>query len=317
MLADALNLDIANIQCSGMQRRECALAALHFEPLTTPMPPSQFLTPDADGLKRVAVVGNGPLSTADRVDINNHTNVVRFNDYYAKNYVHGDKITIHCSTTDQFRNPRTNPNTTKWAVAVELRHLEADTALYTWNMNPSQVRVYGTRFFWSVALGLEPANVLAPWFDTHRLFRNCEKCGDRCLSKNTNSGFSRGAIALNALEDDAGVAHIDVFGMNWNGHPGHVDFLYPTIVSECCSKCTIHPTHSMEYGGLDRRPMWRQLLKSRIENYGAALAPLWILLGVWVWVRLRRRHRRRHRRRRQTITRAEKAHEEEALAIVE
>ena len=291
---------------------------MQFEPPTTPTPLSSAMTPSADGLKRVAVVGNGPLSTADRAAINNHTNVVRFNDYPDKNYVHGDKITIHCATTDHFRNTWENPNTTKWAVAAELRHVDADTTFYTWNMNPSQVRVYSTRFFWSVALGLEPVSILAPWFETHRLFRDCEKCGDRCLSKTTNSGFSRGAIALNALEDDAGVAHIDVFGMNWNGHPGHVDFLHPTIVAECCSKCTIHPTRSTEYGGFDKRPMWQQQLKSRLENYGAALAPLWILLGVWMWMRLRRRHGRWCRARRgKVITRAEKPCEEEALAIVE
>ena len=215
--------------------------AMQFLPPTTPTPVSAFLAPDPDGLKRVAVVGNGPLSAADRAAINNQTNVVRFNDYVDKNYVHGDKITIHCATTDHFRNPWANSNATKWAVAQQLRHLDADSKFYTWNMNPSQVRVYGTKFFWSVALGLEPASVLAPWFDTYRLFSGCAACGDRCLNKNTESGYSRGAIALNALEDDAGVAHIDVFGMNWNGHPGHVDFLYPTLVAECCSKCTIHP----------------------------------------------------------------------------
>jgi hypothetical protein len=266
---------------------------MQFMPATTPTPPSQFLTPDADGHKRVAVVGNGPLSTEDRMSINNHTNVVRFNDYYPKNYVPGDKITIHCTTIDQFAHHWANPNATKWAVAAELRHLDADSKLYTWNMSPAQVRVYGTRFFWSVALGLEPASILAPWFDTHRLFPNCSQCGDRCLSKNTNAGFSRGAIALNALEDDAGVEHIDVFGMNWNGDSGHVDFLYPTIVSECCTKCTIHHTLTMEYGSLDTRPVWQQRLRAKLTNYAAALAPLWILLPVIVWICLRRRHRMR------------------------
>ena len=286
---------------------------MQFLPPTTPTPVSAFLAPDPDGLKRVAVVGNGPLSTADRIAINNHTNVVRFNDYYPKNYVHGDKITIHCSTIDQFAHPWANPNATKWAVAAQLRHLDADSKFYTWNMNPSQVRVYGTRFFWSVALGLEPASILAPWFDTHRLFRNCSRCGDRCLSKNTNSGFSRGAIALNALEDDAGVAHIDVFGMNWNGGDGHVDFAYPTIVAECCTKCTIHPTHSMEYGSLSTRPVWKQRLHAKLTNYFVALIPLWILLAVIIWICLR--HRRARRRR--ADSKRPEDDEQETLSVVE
>ena len=149
-----------------------------------------LLAPDPDGLKRVAVVGNGPLSAADRAAINNQTNVVRFNDYVDKNYVHGDKITIHCATTDHFRNPWANSNATKWAVAQQLRHLDADSKFYTWNMNPSQVRVYGTKFFWSVALGLEPASVLAPWFDTYRLFSGCARRRP-LLNKNTESGYSR------------------------------------------------------------------------------------------------------------------------------
>ena len=266
---------------------------MQFEPPTTPTPPSQFLTPDADGHKHVAVVGNGPLSTADRAAINNHTNVVRFNDYYPKNYVPGDKITIHCSTIDQFAHPWANPNATRWAVAAQLRHLDADSKFYTWTIKPAAVRLYASRFVWPLALGLEPASMLAPWFDTHRLFRNCSQCGDRCLSKNGANGFSRGATALNALEEDAGVAHIDVFGMNWNGEDAHVDFLYPTIVAECCTKCTIHPTHSMEYNALDRRPVWQQRLKPTLQSYFEALIPLWILLPVIVWICLRRRHRMR------------------------
>ena len=288
---------------------------MQFLPPTTPTPASAFLAPDPDGLKRVAVVGNGPLSAADRAAINNQTNVVRFDDYAHKNYAHGDKITIHCATTDHFRNPWANPNTTKWAVAAELRHLDADSEFYTWNMSPAQVRVYGTRFFWSVALGLEPTPVLAPWFDTHRLFRNCSQCGERCLSKNTDSGFSRGAVALNALEEDAGVAHIDVYGMNWNGHPGRVDFLYPTLVSECCSKCTIHPTPTTDYGGMDKRPLWQQQLQRRLQNFATALVPLWVLLPVVVWACLRRRHRRARQRR--ADAKRPEDDEQEALSVVE
>lgn len=290
-----------------------SFSEMQFEPPTTPTPPSQFLTADFDSLKRVAVVGNGPLSPADRIAINNHTNVVRFNDYYRKNYVQGDKITVHCSTIDQFAHPWANPNATKWAVAAQLRHLDADSKFYTWSMNPSQVRVYGKKFFWSVALGLEPASILAPWFETHRLFRNCFRCGDRCLSKHKESGFSKGAIALSALEDDAGVAHVDVFGMNWNGRPGHVDFLYPTLVPECCSKCTIHPTPTTDYGGMDKRLLWQQQLESRLKNYGAALAPLWVLLGALVWACVRRRRRAR---REKVMPQDEKPCEEEPLSIV-
>lgn len=288
------------------------LLQMQFEPPTTPTPPSQFLTADPDGLKRVAVVGNGPLSAADRAAINNQTNVVRFNDYHDKNYVYGDKVTIHCSTIDQFCKPWANPNTTQWVVAAELRDLEADSKFYTWNMCPAHVRVYGTRFLWSVALGLEPTPVLAPWFETHRLFRNCSQCGERCLSKITASGFSRGAVALNALEEDAGVAHIDVYGMNWNGHSGHVDFLYPTLVSECCSKCTIHPTPTKDYGGMDKRPLWQQQLQSRLESFITALIPLWVLLGALVWACLRRRRRAR---RENLMAQDEKPCEKEALSI--
>lgn len=269
---------------------------MEFLPLTTPTPVSAFLTADADGLKRVAVVGNGPLSTEDRICINNHTNVVRFNDYGDKNWVAGDRVTMHCSTTDQFRHAWVDPNVTKWYVASQLRHLEENATLYTWSMSSAQVRLYRTRFLWTVALGIEPVTLLAPWFDTYRLFVGCSACGDRCLNKNADSGFSRGAIALNALEDDSGVAHIDVYGMNWNGGHVHVDFMYPTIVRECCTKCTIHSTPTNEYNGLETNIEFHRMFST--GNLFVQLVPMWLVLGVATWGCVRRRHR--HRRRAET-----------------
>ena len=264
---------------------------MQFLPHTTPVSPSAFFKPDHDTRKRVAVVGNGPLTTQDRVSINNHTNVVRFNDYYRKNWLPGDRITVHCSTKDQFKSPWADPNVTEWVIGKNPDDLMDDTMLYTWTLYPSNVRMYRDTFRWTVALGIEPASVLAPWFDVYRAFPNCTKCGDRCLSKNAASGFSRGAVVLNALEQDAEVARIVVFGMNWKGPSGHVDFLFPTIVSECCTKCTIHPTHSSNYGGLDPRSNWKQWLDVAVWSWSMELIPLWILLPIVVWCCLRRRHR--------------------------
>ena len=162
-------------------------------------------------------------------------------------------------------------------------------------MIPAQVRLYYTRFFPTVALGLEPASVLAPWLDEHRLFSNCSSCGQRCLSKTTASGFSRGAVALSALEDDPGVDEIDVFGMNWAPDGGgHNDFVYPTIVRDCCSKCTVHPTPTARYGGSagsGARRRWQRWTREA-KNWGTVLAPLWLLLGALLWWWCARRGRR-------------------------
>lgn len=288
---------------------------MQFLPPTTPTPVSTLLTADADGRKRVAVVGNGPLSAADRVRINNHTNVVWFNNYANKNWVVGDRVTIHCATTDQFKVAWADPNAIEWSVASQLRDLAENATLYTWNMNPAQVRLYHSRFFWSVALGIEPATVLAPWFDTHRLFPGCAACGDRCLNKNTDSGFSRGAIALNALENDVGVAHIDVYGMNWNGGRGHVDFLYPTIVRECCTKCAIHATPTNAYGGLEADIEWSRAFSK--NNLYVQLVPVWLVLGVATCVCLWCRCRRQRRQRRAESKPPTDEEEEEALADAE
>ena len=40
---------------------------------------------------------------------------------------------------------------------------------------------------------------------------------------------------------------IDIFGMNWGGQKGHVDFLHSDIVPRCCTKCHVHVTATSEY----------------------------------------------------------------------
>ena len=249
---------------------------------------------DRPGLD-VAVVGNGPISRADRRQIEAASRVVRFND--VNNYWEGEKTTLRVVRHPSWFTLK-HVGAPKWHVAPTDDLAPSDAELVT--------GVYERQH--------STDNILP---DTTRLFPSCP-CGDSCLQRTTWAGPSTGGVALSALQELDNVETIHVFGMNWNGHPGHTDFLYPTLVADCCSKCTIHPTRSTDYGGFDKRPMWRQQLKSRLENYGAALAPLWVLLGVWMWVCLRRRHRRRRQARRgKAIKRAEKAHEEESLAIVE
>ena len=136
--------------------------------------------------------------------------------------MHGDKITIHCATTDHFRNPwgklQTRPSGRS---RPQLRRVDADSQLPDAEHEPvasagCTALGFSGRWRWASS----PRRCSAPWFETHRLCSVAALAMRRssCLSKTTEPGYSRGAIAVNALEDDAGVAHIDVFGMNWNGH---------------------------------------------------------------------------------------------------
>ena len=70
-----------------------------------------------------------------------------------------------------------------------------------------------------------------------------------CNVRSTKYGPSAGAVVINELEAMPEVDEIGVFGMNWhNSHSwDHTDFKYPTLVADCCSKCTIHSTPSGGY----------------------------------------------------------------------
>ena len=210
-----------------------------------------------NGTIRVAVVGNGPLFEHDRLRIEQYENIVRFNDM--KNWRRNETVTLHAVRSlrgrhdDWVRNARraADQNRTLWALASEHKFVAEGVDIVTWSYN----RDKRYKFFnenWMYQGYVEPqTQVLEPYLESLYLFPNCSACAgqQRCLFQSTKYGPSAGALVINALQEQPEVDEIGVFGMNWgNAHPwDHTDFKYPTLVSDCCSKCTIHSTPSGGY----------------------------------------------------------------------
>lgn len=175
----------------------------------------------------VAVVGNGPISHADRTAIESHQIVVRFNDV---NYMHaGERTTIHVVREPTSLKPKVPVSAPIWAVSPVESYVPADAAWST----PVYERQYKGQNWIS---------------DDAVIFPQCGGCAD-CLQSGTFAGPSTGAVALSELNELEGVSKIDVFGMNWNGPARiHIDFNNRTLVHDCCHKCVFNETHSDYYG---------------------------------------------------------------------
>ena len=174
----------------------------------------------------VAVVGNGPISRADRAEIAKASRVIRFND--VNNYWEGEKTTLRV-----VRHP-------SW---FTLKHVGAPK----WHVAPTDgLAPNDADLVTGVYERQHKGDNLLP--DTARLFPSCF-CGPSCLQAVTWAGPSTGGVALSVLQDLEHVETINVYGMNWNGPADmHIDFANRTMIEGCCTKCVIHPTASDDYG---------------------------------------------------------------------
>tara|TARA_B100000575_G_C23074098_1_gene618677 strand:+ start:107 stop:856 length:750 start_codon:yes stop_codon:yes gene_type:complete len=180
---------------------------------------------DKPGLD-VAVVGNGPISHADRKAIAKASKVVRFND--VNNFWEGERTTLRV-----VRHP-------SW---FTLKHVGAPT----WHVVPTDgLAPKDAEIITGVYERQHTNDNILP--DDSRLFPSCF-CGDSCLQAKTWAGPSTGGVALSVLQELENVDVINVYGMNWNGPADmHIDFANRTMVRGCCTKCIIHPTANNDYG---------------------------------------------------------------------
>jgi hypothetical protein len=199
---------------------------------------------------RVAVVGNGPLTHADRDAIARAPVVVRFND--VKNWVAGEHTTLRV---------------VRWPSA----HGASACAAPVWYVTHDAASLPAQSNYTQVYERAQAHNDLDPTRADVRVFAHCN-CGAACDENRTAYGPSTGAVVLSALQASPRVARIDVFGMNWNGPTYHIDFLNKTLVPRCCTKCVLHPTAGAAYGAT--WPTWPW----------AALAAL-VTLACTVWRR--------------------------------
>lgn len=179
----------------------------------------------------VTVVGNGHISGSDRSRIRwqssrAHNMIIRFNDM--KSWLYDEPVDVHVTRIPSGLFPIFQYNAREWYVTVDALLVPS---------NAERVIVVFERM-----RGTENS------LNDGRLFPDCSSCDVRCNHSWANMGPSTGAAVIDYLERDPAVKTIDVFGMNWNGDLPHNDFLYPTMVQRCCSKCTIHPTVDTSYG---------------------------------------------------------------------
>ena len=271
----------------------------------------QFFTKGHTGKYDVTVVGNGPLHARDRVFINNATNVVRFNDM--NNWRPHERVSLRAVHFPSALPPSHECNAPVWAITANPKDLPPDTLLYTWHYDTGLTHASIER--WQNIFGSTP-QVLEPWQDMVRVFEDCESCGIRCYANQTTSGASVGVAVISELNAMPDVGHIDVFGMNWNGGVEHIDFVYPTMVADCCAKCTIHPTPSQNYG--DKALHWTGGLRNAVVTGsagGISLVAAGLVMVGFLTHHTHKKVRRHLSERKERIRKEEKAQAEEKAEV--
>ena len=158
----------------------------------------------------VCVVGNGPLTDAERDRIRECQMVYRFNDM--KNLADGDRVDVHVQRewegTRNYAGEGMAPHAKRYLVGM---HAAEDAA----SKGATALTTQGLRAF--------------------KVFDTC-KPGNR-----VSTNPSTGTILLSELHARPDVSKIDVFGMNWSfsGSQGH-SREERSLIDGCCTKCVVH-----------------------------------------------------------------------------
>jgi len=177
----------------------------------------------------IAVVGNGPISEADRDLINAQNCIIRFNDQ--KNKLENERTdvlvlrnnTLHLSQKDSTLLP----------VIPFCKTIEEYQVKYSKLIKPIYVHEETCN---------DDPNVQE--MKSNKVYNNCIK---QNLHGDATSGVSTGTAVLSSLQDDDNVESINVFGMNFNGGWWHVDFNDPNLSHICCTKCIFQKTNKEQY----------------------------------------------------------------------
>lgn len=182
----------------------------------------------------VAVVGNGPLSAQDRLNINNSDYVIRFNDL--KNFRYGERCDIHAIRHHGVFDFASINKTPNYSYVMPIAS------------NPNLV--FNSRYL-SGRTGVGPLFLFDPRENNilsskDKVFKNSCR-SEECIPSNSGFGVSSGTAVIDALENCNSVNKINIYGMNWNGEHEHLDFKYPDLVKKYCNKCKIYKTKSNNY----------------------------------------------------------------------
>ena len=180
---------------------------------------------------RVTLVGNGPISEKDRLQIASSECVVRFND--CKNLRPGEPTHLLVLRDHLDATPPIARDVPVWVVLSRKKKP-------MWLKHAKFVRVRPSVVVFE--RGQQSGAIHSA--RCKRLFPECQVSQPHAI---TPLGPSTGGAVIDALQSNPFVQRIDIFGMNWSGQAEHVDFLHSDIVSRCCTKCHVHVTATSEY----------------------------------------------------------------------
>ena len=198
---------------------------------------------------RLCVVGNGPLSEADRLEIAKCSTVARFNDM--KNIESGERVDIHVMREWQdthVYSGRSRHHSSASSVLVGMHALEDSGRSVR---GASSIQLPGR----------------------HR-YHTFPACATTLVDKSEIDRHpTTGTIYLSELQSDETIKRVDVFGMNWNITSGHHSTREGALVDACCTKCVVHKTPRDAYS--PGRPSF-----SRSEEFDRFMVapPLWLKL---------------------------------------
>ena len=177
----------------------------------------------------IAVVGNGPISEADRDLINSQNCIIRFNDQ--KN-----KLTDERTDVLVLRNHTlhlSQINSTILPVIPFCKTIED----YKLKCKKFVKPIYVYEEMCDYDLNVQEMK-------SKRVYNNCIKHN---LHGDAKYGISTGTAVLSSLQNDDNIESINVFGMNFNGKSWHVDFNDQNLSNICCTKCVFHKTNIEQY----------------------------------------------------------------------
>ena len=201
----------------------------------------------SQNINEVAVIGNGPIFESDFHQINKYPFIIQFN--------HGryiDKIN-RCNVL--VIRPLENHK----EGIEKVQHLKEIFKKISINTLILPILIKETRVKNIEFINVKKNKILKPIKsfekiafeqDQNDLIKNnflfnCQE--EICKYSSSANGPSTGGIVLSELFKYKFIKKIHVFGMNFNGNDGHLDFLNPHIVKNYCTKCIFHQTSDSSY----------------------------------------------------------------------
>tara|TARA_Y100000741_G_scaffold289862_1_gene229918 strand:- start:854 stop:1714 length:861 start_codon:yes stop_codon:yes gene_type:complete len=189
----------------------------------------------------ICLVGNGPLSSDDRAQIENCASIVRFND--TKNRYQGERCDVHVMR----RAPKVHV-TQEDFYPVSSHDGESKVILVGRNANETAVLKEHVIQRIQYAPPFDRIDQMRGRDERVSLFEGCDASfiGSSKLER-ASQHPSLGMIAISLFEAREDVELIHIYGMNFNFITSHTGSSERDVVNTCCRKCIVHPTMKGKY----------------------------------------------------------------------